>query len=83
MGETMNLKAIRARVEKAAKSHPDYMTMKAHQVVELLDALEEAIGFGGHKADCIMVKRRFGKWGDAKVDCDCGWEAFLAKMEGE
>jgi len=41
--------------------------------------LKEAIRFGGHTDDCPMSHCH----SEEQPECYCGWEAFLAKMEGK
>ncbi len=63
----MDIKKIRELMSK----NP-YRVIQHTEGLELLDALEEAIKFGGHTAECPMVN-------PLNIDpvCTCGWQAFL------
>ena len=59
--------------------HPDasFIAHARTDVPELLDALEEALGFGGHTAECAVLEPN--QMSDPPKKCDCGW----AKIEKE
>ena len=87
----MDIPEMRTRVKRAKAMGANYtgVPLEPHdELTELLDALEKAIGFGGHKADCAhwawkprFVRGVMTKKGRvlAGKKCNCGWEAFLAK----
>ncbi len=59
----------------------EFVAHARQDIPDLLDALEEAIEFGGHKNKCAsrdvnVIKEKFG----SRIEygkCDCGWQAFL------
>ena len=60
-------------VQRPADAH--FMAHARQDVPELLDAFEEALGFGGHTNLCPANIRWVPKHGK----CDCGWDEFEAK----
>ncbi len=66
-----------SKAERIANA--DFSANAKQDVPNLLDALEKAIGFGGHTADCAI--ETFSAMASAflpgKPECTCGWQAFL------
>ena len=61
--------------EMNREANSDFVAHARQDIPNLLDVLEEAMRFGGHKADCNSKKM----FPYDKGRCDCGYAAFLTK----
>ncbi len=75
----MDVKAIRERAEERVLMGVGDLPINT-DVLNLLDALEEAIGFGGHRWDCDDAPDHLGFHLSGKK-CSCGW-AEVEKGKG-